>query len=299
MKFSYWPGMSNSWSELVDICQHAERTGWDGLWFADHFMPNQADTSGPVAEVFTMLSGVAALVPRMRLGTLVCGNTYRNPCVLAKQAAGVDIISGGRFTLGLGAGWQENEHTAYGIPFYDVGERSRRLAEASRIVSSMFTSDQTTVKGRYYDVAEAPLAPKPVQSPLPILIGGGGEKMTMRIAARYAAQWNVWGKADFLARKMAVLDQHCRDLGRDPKSIHRSAQVMVLLGDDEETKQRAQAMDPRRLITGSIDQVKDEMRQYVAAGVDEFIVPDGTLGRGDRRKKLLDTFINEVAKDFR
>ncbi|MGH2603661.1 MAG: LLM class flavin-dependent oxidoreductase, partial [Dehalococcoidia bacterium] len=189
MRFSFWPAAGNPWNELVETCRHAEATGWDGIWFADHFMPNAADTSAPVAEVMTTLAGLAACVPRVRLGSLVVGNTYRSPAVLAKMAANVDIISGGRLILGLGAGWQENEHDAYGIPFYTIGGRLRRLEEAVQIVKSLVANDNTTFEGRYYQIVDAPLAPKPVQRPLPLLIGGGGEQVTMRIAAQYADEW--------------------------------------------------------------------------------------------------------------
>src|SRR5688500_6671732 len=129
MRFSVWPSPNSPWSDILDSARHAEATGWDGVWFADHFMPNQEDTSGPTLEAWTVIAGLAASVPRVRIGTLVTGNTYRHPAVLAKMAAGVDIISNGRLVLGIGSGWQENEHAAYGIPFYTVGSRLRRLAE--------------------------------------------------------------------------------------------------------------------------------------------------------------------------
>jgi F420-dependent oxidoreductase-like protein len=298
MRFSYWPGAGNPWSDLVDVCRHVESTGWDGIWFADHFMPNAADTSPPVGEAWTTIAGLAALVPRVRIGTLVTGNTYRDPAVLAKMAAGADIISGGRLILGLGAGWQENEHTAYGIPFYTVGGRLRRLDEACQVVTSLFNNDRTTFAGRYYQLQDAPLAPKPVQQPLPLLIGGGGEKVTMRIAAQYAHEWNVWGTPDVLKRKMAILDQHCADLGRDPKTIRRSAQALMVLSDDPEVVAKA-AVPGRPVIAGNVDQLRDIVRQYDEAGVDELIIPDATLGRGEQRAAVLDRFIKEVAAPFR
>jgi len=298
MRFSYWPGAGNPWNELVDVCRHAESTGWDGIWFADHFMPNAADTSGPVAEVWTTLAGLAACVPRVRLGTLVVGNTYRNPAILAKMAAGVDAISDGRLILGIGAGWQENEHTAYGIPFYTVGGRLRRLEEAVQIIKSLFANDTATFEGRYYAVVDAPLSPKPVQRPLPILIGGGGEKVTMRIAAQYADEWNVWGTPDTLRHKIGVLERHCEELGRDPRSIKRSCQAMLLLSDDPDAIEKAR-IPGRPMIAGNVEQVQAIVQQYIDAGVDELIVPDFNLGRGERRLAVLDRFIREVAAPFR
>lgn len=298
MRFSYWPGAGNPWNELVDVCRHAEATGWDGIWFADHFMPNAADVSAPVAEAWTTIAGLAALVPRVRIGTLVTGNTYRDPAVLAKMAAGVDIISGGRLVLGLGAGWQENEHTAYGIPFSTVGGRLRRLEEACQVITGLFANYRTTFDGRYYQLKDAPLEPKPVQQPVPLLIGGGGEKVTMRIAAQYAGEWNVWGTPDTLRHKTAVLDEHCARIGRDPKTILRSAQALLFLSDDPDVVEKAR-VPGRPVIAGNVEQVQEIVRQYQDAGVDELIIPDFGLGRGEQRTTILDRFIGEVAAPFR
>lgn len=299
MRFSFWPSANNSWDELLDLCRHAEATGWDGIWFADHFMPNQADTSAPTAEVWTAITALAALVPRVRIGTLVCGNTYRHPAVLAKMAAGVDIISGGRLVLGIGAGWQENEHQAYGIPFYTAGERLRRLDEACQVIRGLLSNGRTSFAGRYYRLEDAPLEPKPVQRPLPLLVGGGGEKVTLRIAARYADEWNTWGTPATLRHKMAVLDRHCADIGRDPATIQRSAQALLFLGDDPSVMERARAAAPRPAIAGTADEVRDSVREYAEAGLNELIVPDATLGRGDQKKQTMDRFIAEVAPAFR
>lgn len=299
MRFSLWPNAGNSWDETRELCRHAEATGWDGIWFADHFMPNAADVSAPTAEAWTTVAALAAAVPRVRIGTLVSGNTYRHPAVLAKMAAQVDQISHGRAVLGLGAGWQENEHTAYGIPFYTVGGRLRRLEEACRAVKGLFTNERTTFEGRYYQLKDAPLEPKPVQRPLPLLIGGGGEKVTMRIAAQYADEWNVWGTPETLRRKMAVLDQHCRDLGRDPKTLKRSAQALLFLSDDPAVLERARAGMGMPVTAGSVDELRETMRQYAEAGVDEIVVPDRTLGRDAAQKKAtMDRVIQEIAPAF-
>lgn len=299
MRFSIWPGPGNTWADTLAIARHAEATGWDGIWFADHFMPNAADTSGPINEAWTTIAALAAAVPRVRIGTLVTGNTYRHPAVLAKMAATVDNISGGRLVLGLGSGWQENEHAAYGIAFYTVGARLRRLEEACQVIKGLFTNARTTLDGRYYTLADAPLEPKPVQNPLPLLIGGGGEEMTLRITAKYADEWNVWGSPDVLKHKMAVLDRRCDEIGRDPASIKRSAQNMLFLGDGPEVQERARAVGDRAL-AGNVAQVQEAIGRYQEAGVDEFIVPDFTLGRTpDQKMAVFDRFISEVAKPFR
>ena len=227
MRFSYWTGAGEPWEDLVAIADHVERTGWDGLWIGDHFMPpaggfgdSPDDREGELRdthEAWTILAGLGARVPRIRIGPLVTGNTYRNPCVLAKMAATVDHISGGRVVLGLGAGWQENEHTAYGIELPPLAVRMDRLEEAAGIIKSLFTESRTDFEGRHYRVEGAPLAPKPIQSPLPLMIGGGGERRTLRITARFADEWNVWGTPEIMRHKMEVLDRHCDDVGRDPR----------------------------------------------------------------------------------
>ncbi|MBA4181260.1 MAG: LLM class F420-dependent oxidoreductase [Anaerolinea sp.] len=299
MRFIFWPGPNNSWRETLQLAQHAESTGWDGVYYADHFMPNAADTSGPTSECWTTLAALAARVPRIRLGALVTGNTYRHPAVLAKMAANVDNISEGRCVLGLGAGWQENEHAAYGIPFYTLGGRMLRLEEACEVVTGLFANEKTNFQGRYYQLTDAPLAPKPVQRPLPLLIGGGGEKQTMRIAAKYATDWNVWGTPELLRAKQVVLDEHCRAIGRDPKEIQRGANALLVLSDDPETVERMRAAG-RPVIAGNAEQVRGVIQAYADAGVDEVVIPDFNLGRDAATKvAVMDRFANEVMAKFR
>lgn len=297
MKFSIWPRSSSPYAEVLAAARHAEATGWDGLWFADHFMPNDADTSGPTAEAWTTVAALAAAVPRVRIGTLVSGNTYRHPAVLAKMAAQVDIVSGGRFTLGLGAGWQRNEHEAYGIEFSTVKGRLDRLEEASELIHGLLTSDQTTFEGQYYQLTDAPLSPKPVQQPLPLLIGGGGEKRTLRIAARFANAWNVWGSPDTLRRKGAILEQHCADVGRDPQEIERSANALLRFTATEAEAEEARSSG-RPVIAGTVEQVRAQVADYAAAGVDELIIPDFNLGGPEERAATYDRFMQEVVPAF-
>jgi F420-dependent oxidoreductase-like protein len=234
MRFSVWPNPQQPWSEILEVAQHAERTGWDGIYFADHFMPNAPEpVGGDTIECWSVMAALAASVPRLRLGTLVCGNTYRHPALLANIAAAVDTISGGRLLLGLGAGWQENEHRAYGIDFFTTKERLARLEEACQVVRGLLDEEQATFAGTYYQLSGAPNEPKPAQDKLPLLVGGGGEKVTMRIAATYADEWNCWGTPDLHRHKRDVLDAHCERLGRDPSEIARSAQALLFLSTDE------------------------------------------------------------------
>jgi F420-dependent oxidoreductase-like protein len=298
MRFAFWPGPNNTWADTLELARHAEATGWDGIYFADHFMPNTPEAVGPTAECWTTLTALGALVPRVRIGALVAGNTYRHPAVLANMAANIDIISGGRLVLGLGAGWQENEHDKYGIPLFKMKERMDRYEEACAIVTSMLREERTTFEGKYYQVTDAPCDPKPVQQPLPLLIGGGGEKRTLRIAAKYAQEWNVWGTPEVLKQKMGVLDERCAEIGRDPKTIQRSAQSLMFLSDDPAARERNG--QGGRTVAGNVDQVAETMREYRDAGVNEFIVPDFTLGRDLAGKKaIMDRFINEVAPQAR
>ncbi|TDJ23271.1 MAG: TIGR03560 family F420-dependent LLM class oxidoreductase [Gammaproteobacteria bacterium] len=296
MRFSFWPAPAQPWAEVASLAQHAEQTGWDGIWYADHFMPNAEDTTTPWPEAWTTLAALAACVPRLRIGTLVSGNTYRHPAVLAKMAATLDHISGGRAVLGLGAGWQENEHQQYGIPFYTLAERLARLDEACQVIRALFTQPVANFDGRFYQLDQATLEPKPVQQPLPLLIGGGGEKVTLKITARYADEWNVWGTVDTLRHKMEILDSHCSDVGRNPADIQRSAVALLFMSEDETYLERMRSAGVERpSIIGGVSEVKDIVAEYEAIGVDELIVPDFTLGSGAQKRATMDTFIGEVA----
>ncbi|MBW2413532.1 MAG: LLM class F420-dependent oxidoreductase [Deltaproteobacteria bacterium] len=296
MRLSFWPGPAQSFDDVLTLAKHVEQTGWDGLWYADHFMPNAEDTSGPHNEAWTTISALGALVPRIRIGTLVSGNTYRHPAVLAKMASTLDQITEGRVVLGLGAAWQENEHRAYGIPFYTLGERLQRLDEACQVIRGLFENEKTTFDGKFYQLSEAPLAPKPVQSPLPLFIGGGGEKVTLRITAKWADEWNVWGDVATLKHKMSVLDGHCAEVGRDPAAIQRSAAAMLFLTDDKALAEKLRGgRGSSTMVVGNVEEVRETLRGYAEAGVDELIVPDFNLGPMDAKVATLDRFIQEVA----
>lgn len=296
MRFSFWPIARQSWEDVLTLARHVEKTGWDGIWYADHFMPNTEDAADPCNEFWTTIAGLAACVPRLRLGPLVVGNTYRHPAVVANMAATIDRMSGGRLVLGMGAGWQANEHHAYGIEYYTVGERLRRLEEACQVIKALFTERRANFEGRYYRLEDAPLEPKPIQNPLPLMIGGGGEKVTLRIVARYADEWNVWGDVDRLRQKMGVLDDHCVAAGRDPATIQRSAAVLVYLSDDRELVKRIRVEPQARpSIAGTSSELADIVAEYLRAGVDELIVPDFHMEPGTAKTDFLDRFIEDVA----
>lgn len=299
MRFSFWLSNGDPIDEILRSGVRAEQMGWDGLWFADHFLPYQGDDGGPVHEVWSVLAALSVSTENVRLGPLVCGNTYRNPMVLAKQAVTVDHLSGGRLVLGLGTGWQENEHVAFGLTYGSFTERFERMEEALKVLHQLKDSGRATLDGRHYQVKDAPLSPAPVGE-LPILLGGGGEKKTLRMVAQYADEWNVWSTPEIMAAKSAVLAEHCERLDRDPMSIHRSAVALLFLCETEEqaAKLRAKPMGQPCLI-GTPAQLQGEIEAHIAAGTNEIIVPDFTLGSGSKKDELLDRFLTEVAAPFR
>ncbi len=296
MRFSFWPVAQQTFEDVLTLAKHVERTGWDGVWFADHFMPNTDDASAPCHEVWTTLAALSVEVPRVRIGPLVLGNTYRHPAVVANMAATLDHICGGRFVLGMGAGWQENEHTAYGIELYPIGERLRIFEEACHVIKALLSETRVSFQGRYYQLTDAPMEPKPLQDRMPLMIGGGGEKVTLRIVARYADEWNVWGDVARLKHKMKILDDHCEREDRDPLSIDRSAAVLVYLSDDPKLVRRLR-MEPqaRPTIAGDSKQLAEIVAEYAEAGVNELIVPDFHLPLGTAKTDFLDHFIEDVA----
>ena len=283
MKFSVWPSPERPWTELRDLARTADATGWHGIWFADHYMPNTEDgtvADGDVQECWAVVPALAAVTERVRLGTLVSPTTVHHPAVLANRAASIDRISNGRFVLGIGAGWQVNEHHAYGIELFDVGDRVTRFEEAVQVVRALLTQERTTFDGRHFSITDAPgVQPPPVQSRLPILVGTGSPRMS-RITARHADEWNTWGDPDEAGARAGRFVAACEAEGRDPASLWRSAQAMVFMSDDEArlAKFREQA-PPERSIVGTPAELVDTLGRYVELGFDEFIVPDFTLGR--------------------
>lgn len=216
-----WRAIQDFWTEADSIDLYSSG------WTFDHFYPVFSDPTGPCFEGWTMLSFLAAKTSRIRLGVLVTGNTHRHPAVLANMAATLDIASGGRLEIGLGAGWSEDEHGAYGIPLPPWPERFDRLDEACAIINGLLTEERVTFNGKYYQLVDAMCEPKPLQQPRPpLVIGGKGEKRTLRIAARWADQWNFpWGEPSELEHLIGVLHDHCADVGRDPADIEISVKA--------------------------------------------------------------------------
>jgi probable F420-dependent oxidoreductase len=273
VKFSLWPHNSRTPADLLEQVRAAEDAGWYGTWLADHYMPNTGDTTpahGDIYECWGLLPALAAVTERVRIGTLVSPTSVHHPALLAKRAATIDRLSGGRMTLGIGAGWQVNEHHAYGIELEPPGRRVSRFEEAIQIVRSMLSDESTTFHGSCYNLTEAPCDPKPVQSPLPILVGTRSPRM-LRITARYADQWNTWATPEHAAAPRAALFEACDAVGRDPSTIWTS--VNALIEFDARTPPPGRAV-----LFGSAERLVDQIGQYAELGYDEFILPDWNLG---------------------
>ena len=299
MRFGFWPNPRSDYKATKTLAQHAEATGWDGIWLADHFLPEEQALI-PVHECWITMAALARDVPRVRLGTLVAGNTYRHPAVLANMVATLDNLADGRVVLGLGAGWQQNEHEAYGLDYGNVGSRLDRLEEACQIIKGLFSNEHFSFNGEHYQLQDAPLEPKPQQTKMPLMIGGGGEKRTLKITAQYADEWNVWGDVDILRHKMGVLDQHCESVGRDPQEIERSAVALLFLSDNEKYLKRIREADiASPTIIGNVNEVIEIVSKLKEIGVKELIIPDFTLGTligaDNVKQELMEKFITEVA----
>jgi F420-dependent oxidoreductase-like protein len=270
----------------------AEESGFDSFWVMDHYhqIANIGPETDPMLEAYTLLGGVAARTSRIRLGTMVTGVTYRNPAFLAKVVTTLDIVSSGRATLGIGAAWNEDESRAYGYEWPPPSERFERLEDALQICRGMFTQQRTTYKGHRHHVDGALNVPQPVQrGGPPVLIGGGGERRTLRLVAQYADMWNGFGDVATIRHKLDVLRHHCRDVGRDPADIVKtrlSTLIAAPTADEAERRrqefQRARRIDDAsleaRLIWGDADGVVRRARAFLDAGLDGLIfnMPTGS-----------------------
>jgi len=245
VRFAFKTAPQNTtWADMLAVWREADGIElFESGWLFDHFYPIAGDPSGPCLEGWATLTALAQATTRLRLGTLVTGIHYRHPAVLANMAATLDIVSGGRLELGIGAGWNQEESGAYGIELGSPRERSDRFEEACEVILGLLTQDVTTFSGSYYQLTDARCEPKPVQRPHPpFCIGGSGEKRTLRTAARFAQHWNfVGGTVEQFTRAKDVLRQHCADIGRDPAEILLSSHV-VYTGDAAETAASAAAL---------------------------------------------------------
>jgi F420-dependent oxidoreductase-like protein len=301
--FSRPDGAPVSWEGLADAARRAESLGFDSVWISDHFFLSLARYGGPdepfgAPEALTALAGLAAVTERVRLGTLVLCAGFRHPAIVAKAAATIDLLSGGRLDLGLGAGWYEDEHRAFGYPFGTVGERFEVLEETVEVVSLLFgEKEPVTWEGRHFSLEAAFCRPRPAQHPRPPLwVGGKGGPRMARLVARLADGWNTvwaWTPEDYAAR-VAVLEEACADQGRDPATVRQSLGLYALVGRDERDLQArwralqrwtpgvaldgvtAEAWGRDKLV-GTTDRVVERVSAFADLGVEELIVSVGSL----------------------
>ncbi|MDP9298624.1 MAG: LLM class F420-dependent oxidoreductase [Actinomycetota bacterium] len=270
----------------------AEESGFDSFFVMDHYhqIANIGPPTEPMLEAYTVLAGVAARTSKIKLGAMVTGVTYRNPGFLAKVVTTLDIVSAGRAILGIGAAWNEEESRAYGYDWPTVAERFERLEDAIQICRSMFTQRETTFHGRRHHVDGALNVPQPVQAGGPrILVGGGGERKTLRLVAQYADMWNGFGDPDTIRHKLGVLAEHCREVGRDPADIVKTRLgTLIVTPTKEEAERRREAFQaargigdrelPSRLIWGDPGTVGDTVQTFLDIGLDGMIfnMPTGS-----------------------
>lgn len=265
-----------TYDQYLRLWETAEALGYDWASVFDHFIPMKQfhDPNGPCLEGMTLLAAMAARTRRLRCGILVVGVTYRNPGVLAKEATTIDQIAHGRLEFGLGAGWYEEEHDMFGIPFPSAGTRIAMLDEACQILKALWTEPYTTFDGRSYHFAGARCEPKGAQQPsIPLWIGGAGEQKTLRVVAKYADGWNTFAlPLAALQHKLDVLAGHCRDAGRDPADIRKSLVFRVLLGKSQDEVSRLKAAaDARVGFVGTPDELVEYLLPYTRLGVGDFL----------------------------
>ena len=292
-----------TYADYSALWRWADEAGYDWVSVFDHFIPIQTDPEGPCFEGLTLLSALAAQTRRVRCGILVVGNTYRNPAILANIATTIDHISGGRLELGIGAGWWEMEHEEYHIPYYTTGRRIRMLGEAAQMLRLLWTEHRATYEGRYYKLTNALNEPKPVQNPLPLWVGGMGERLTLRVVAESADGWNTFLMPEEQYRhKLNVLAEHCRAVGRNPDDIRKSLVLQALIGRDQrEIDERiasvaaARNTTPEALRRGAVVGTPEQAAEQIVAlsklGVGDFIVG----ARVPYDYATLELFIDRVA----
>jgi F420-dependent oxidoreductase-like protein len=306
------PQQGASYDQLLAVAQEAERLGFDAFFRSDHFLRMGGDPAGPEAlpgpsDAWVTLAGLARETTRIRLGTLVTSATFRLPGPLAVSVANVDAMSGGRVELGLGAGWFEEEHTAYGIPFPTVGERFDRLEEQLAVITGLWATPEGkrfSFDGAHYQLKESPALPQPVQQPHPpIIVGGGGPKRTPALAARHAAEFNLpFRPLDEFTAACDRVRSACEAIGRDPASmIYSAAQVLCCGADEAEYTRRAAAIgrDPAELrqhgAAGTPEEVAARLRAYRDAGAARMYLQVLDLDDLDHLRLVAESVVPQLA----
>jgi F420-dependent oxidoreductase-like protein len=271
--FSYGTGVSELFPTVIRQAQEAEEGGFDTVLVMDHFyqLPMLGTPDQPMLEAYTALGALATATKRVQLGTLVTGNTYRNPSLLAKIITTLDVVSGGRAILGIGTGWFELEHEQLGFEFGTFTDRFNRLGEALQIILPMIKGERPTFSGKWYHAKEAMANPR-FRDHIPLMIGGSGEKKTFRLAARHFDHLNISAGFDELPGKLAVLTQRCEEVGRDPATLETSALVTALI-DENASADVIPAEMGQRMVVGSPDSIADQITTKVfGTGIDGVII---------------------------
>lgn len=284
IRFGIQTGQQNiEWAAMRDLWQQADAWGYDSLWNFDHFYAIFVPPDQPCLEGWTTLAALAQVTTRARVGTMVTGNTYRHPCVTAKMAATLDHVSGGRLNLGIGAGWFELEHQSFGIDFKTVRGRLEALDEACTIIRGMLTEERTTLHGRHYTVTDAMGHPKPLQTPHPpIMIGGTGERVLLRLVARHADMWNASAGADRMRQLIDVIRRHGDTERRDTERIEKTVMMPLcyrasaereafVLGTMASLRQIAPEDVRPQIMIGGKEECLATVDRFVRAGVTHFI----------------------------
>jgi len=274
-------GAENKWNKAVEIAVKAEELGFDSIWVYDHFHNVPAPAHEAVFECWTTMAAISQRTSRIRLGQMVGCNSYRNPGLLAKITSTVDVISGGRLDWGIGAGWYENEYRGYGYDFKKPSDRIGMLKETVEIVKSMWTNAETTYDGKYYKLDRANCDPKPLQKPLPpVWIGGGGEKVTLRVVAEHADVSNFGSSVEEFVRKRETLKGHCAAIGRDEDTIRKTISSEVFIRETEKEIIEAGSKSlwgdsaeswRSKALVGTPEQVSEKIQRYLDAGCTGFI----------------------------
>lgn len=267
-----------AYEAMTNVAKAADDDGYESIWMVDHFHTIPRPSQEVTFETWMSLAGIARDTNRVRIGQIVTCNSYRNPALLAKMASTFDVLSHGRLNFGIGAGWYEHEYRAYGYPYPDAPERLRMLREALQVILAMWTQEEATFEGKYYQVRGAINQPKGVQKPhIPILIGGGGEKVTLKLVAQYGDACNVLGDLATIRHKLEVLKGHCESLGRDFATVHCTTGAVCSIADDDETALSLLPADVRgqlrdTSLVGSPQTIRQRIAALEEAGIDEVIL---------------------------
>jgi F420-dependent oxidoreductase-like protein len=277
-----FPDPVEAYEAMTSVAQEAEALGFDSVWLYDHFHTIPLPSQEVTFECWMSTAALARDTKRVRIGQMVSCNGYRNPALLAKMASTVDVMSHGRLDFGIGAGWYQHEYLAYGYNYPDAPERLRYLREAVQVILAMWTQDEAVFEGKYYQVHGAINQPKGVQKPhIPLLIGGGGEKVTLKLVAQYADACNVGGgDIQTIRHKFDVIKMHCEQLGREYENIRRTTSTICVIGDSEETALASLSEQQRLLVSmmqansliGTSESMRKRIAEYEEAGVQELIL---------------------------